>query len=274
MRLDFLFIGPQRTGTSWIDRQLRTHQEIILPRKVKETFFFDRNFYKGRKWYEKQFPVDGHGKAVGEIAPSYFHCKEAPERASGAFPKCKISITLRHPAERVFSLYLHYLRNGYTDLPFSQASEKHPELISSGKYFSHISRWTHFFGRENCLFLFFKDLRLDPHQYMAKIYQFLNLEPHFVERSLSEKVNICVLPRHPLVAAYSKRLSNKVRKLGFYTLINFFKAIHLKQLLFSGSKRPLPTLSPDERKYVTNHFMKEICQLEEYLDVDLSHWKD
>lgn len=36
---DFLVIGPQRTGSSWLFRQLAKHPEILVP-KEKETYYF------------------------------------------------------------------------------------------------------------------------------------------------------------------------------------------------------------------------------------------
>ena len=38
---DFLIVGPQRTGTTWLHANLREHQEIFLA-EPKEIFFFNR----------------------------------------------------------------------------------------------------------------------------------------------------------------------------------------------------------------------------------------
>jgi hypothetical protein len=38
---DFLIVGPQRTGTTWIHENLRDHPDILWP-QVKELFFFSR----------------------------------------------------------------------------------------------------------------------------------------------------------------------------------------------------------------------------------------
>ncbi|TFH27229.1 MAG: hypothetical protein E4H00_09735, partial [Myxococcales bacterium] len=38
---DFLVIGPQRTGTTWIHENLRDHPDIGWPR-AKEIYFFSR----------------------------------------------------------------------------------------------------------------------------------------------------------------------------------------------------------------------------------------
>lgn len=38
-KLDFVVVGPFKTGTSWIYNYLSDYQQIALPKKVKETFF-------------------------------------------------------------------------------------------------------------------------------------------------------------------------------------------------------------------------------------------
>jgi hypothetical protein len=252
---------------------LRSHPDVQLPNKVKETFFFDRRFHRGLEWYEKHFSSHPGEKKVGEIAPSYFHREEVTRRISSLFPDCKILATLRNPAERLFSLYLHYLRSGYTDQSFERAIREKPELVDSGRYFSHVRRWKECFGNENCLLLFYEQLEVDPIAYMNQIYEFLDLRPRFAEESLSRKVNVRALPRFPVLATRVKRISNALRGPGAYGLVNMLKALGLKGLIFSGSKRPLPVMSDDESNMVREYLREEICKLERYLDVDLSHWK-
>ena len=45
---DFLLIGPQRTGTTWLHHHLFRHPSIFLPRQ-KETYFFSRLEKAGKK---------------------------------------------------------------------------------------------------------------------------------------------------------------------------------------------------------------------------------
>lgn len=59
---DFLLIGPQRTGTSWLRENLSFHPEIFMPSK-KELYFFNKlitksgsNYTSDRlEWYSEQF---------------------------------------------------------------------------------------------------------------------------------------------------------------------------------------------------------------------------
>src|SRR5438552_583612 len=40
----FFGLGPQRSGSTWLDVCLRQHPQCALPVKTKETFFYDRHF--------------------------------------------------------------------------------------------------------------------------------------------------------------------------------------------------------------------------------------
>ena len=46
-----LFMGPQRSGTSWLYRYLMDRGDVCLPSGVKEVFFFDLN--KGKTIFLK-----------------------------------------------------------------------------------------------------------------------------------------------------------------------------------------------------------------------------
>ena len=95
-QLDFVAVGPFKTGTSWIYNYLINYQQVALPTTVKETFFFDRQFDRGLDWYYSHFELLGEKpKKVGEIAPSYFPFQEArscreelPHHRSGNVSNC------------------------------------------------------------------------------------------------------------------------------------------------------------------------------------------
>ncbi|MCB9881986.1 MAG: sulfotransferase [Planctomycetes bacterium] len=67
---DFIGIGAQKCGTSWIGYVLSQHPGVHFQRK--EVNFFVRHFHKGYGWYHKWF--EGRGdKVAGEITPNYLY---------------------------------------------------------------------------------------------------------------------------------------------------------------------------------------------------------
>ena len=102
-----LFVGPAKTGTSWLDQVLRGVDGVCLPDKVKETFFFDKHFDKGVQWYLEQFPQDRSGDLMIEVAPTYFFSDAVPDRIVETIPEAQIVVSLRDPVRRAVSHYLN-----------------------------------------------------------------------------------------------------------------------------------------------------------------------
>jgi hypothetical protein len=48
---EFIFVGPHKSGTTWIDNYLRSRGDVQLPIAMKETFFFDKLYDNGWDWY-------------------------------------------------------------------------------------------------------------------------------------------------------------------------------------------------------------------------------
>jgi hypothetical protein len=53
---NFICVGAQRSGTTWLAGKMRSHHEILLPENKKEVHFFDRHYSRGLEWYKNFFP--------------------------------------------------------------------------------------------------------------------------------------------------------------------------------------------------------------------------
>ena len=76
-------------------------------------------------------------------------------------------VTLRDPADRAFSSYLHMLRSGWEPIGFLPALQRHPELLEHGRYGTHLRRFTDRFGRDAVYVALFDDLQGDPQAFIA-----------------------------------------------------------------------------------------------------------
>ena len=95
MKPNFLVIGAQRAGTTWLYECLREHPEIFLP-ETKELHYFDLNHEKGYEWYFQHFEGASE-KAIGEITPNYYQYPGAIEKAHALLPEAKFIFILREP---------------------------------------------------------------------------------------------------------------------------------------------------------------------------------
>lgn len=99
--LNFIVIGPQKCGTSWIDEALRQLDPAMLPTHLKETFFFDQEFHRGAGWHRHLYPEDADFR--GEVSPTYFTSDLARTRLHEFCPQSRIVAIFRSPLERMAS---------------------------------------------------------------------------------------------------------------------------------------------------------------------------
>ena len=100
---DFIGIGAQKSGTSWLFKNLRKHPQLYFP-ETKEIHFFDWYFYKGLNWYCKHFKDADISQYKGEITPCYSILSEEKIKFIHQInPKLKIILLLRNPIERAWS---------------------------------------------------------------------------------------------------------------------------------------------------------------------------
>jgi len=110
---NFLVIGVEKGGTTWLHAQLKKHPEIFLPQS-KEIHFFNKYnsnlikhdyFQLGINWYADFFKQYKGQKVIGEVTPMYICDPEAPLRIQQTLPNVKLIAILRDPVRRAYSHY-------------------------------------------------------------------------------------------------------------------------------------------------------------------------
>jgi hypothetical protein len=134
---DFLIIGAQKGGTTYLYNVLRRHPYFQAAVK-KEIHFFDTpRFGRGVDWYRTHFPQQQHrnGQRVitGEASPYYLFYPHAARRVAETIPQAKLIVLLRNPVDRAYSDYQHTLRQGNETLGFGEALELEGERLRGEK---------------------------------------------------------------------------------------------------------------------------------------------
>ena len=111
--IDFLGVGPERTGTSTLWRILQKHPQVSFPVKpwhinypnarpeknIKTIYWYDwKNFDPADKEVYESHWEDGIVK--GEISGTYFNFAD---RVFSVYPDVKVIVTWRNPVDRFFS---------------------------------------------------------------------------------------------------------------------------------------------------------------------------
>jgi hypothetical protein len=270
--LDFLCIGPQRSGTTWLDAVMRTHSGITLPRETKETFFFDQQFHQGWDWYTSHFAV-GEDKLCGEIAPSYFDVSPAVQRVRQYCPDTLIIVLLREPVSRAISSFYHHARLGQCSHVFERAVMDMPTILESSCYSKYLPEWMNAFGRDRCLLLLSEDISERPTAMLKALSDFLGVGGFPASAcSTTERINGTSFPRFPMLARYAAKLSKFAKANRLHSFVNFGKKLGLKAV-FRGGESKLPVVSYEHKKQLRELFSCEVDFAERMTGRSLNHWR-
>ena len=99
---DFLGIGAQKAGTSWLHKNLRCHPQIYMP-KTKELHYFDWRPHRSLNTYAREF-AGGEALVKGEITPySASLPRWCIRYIHKLMPDTKLILFLRNPIDRAWS---------------------------------------------------------------------------------------------------------------------------------------------------------------------------
>lgn len=195
---DFLVIGGQRCGTTWMHYVLAQHPDIFVP-GVKEVHFFNHrpNYELGLDWYEQVMAPDKGQRLSGECTPNYFWNNLLPgvERSSNLIidiapkvravnPEAKLILLLRDPVARAISAWQHHIVMGRLRPKdgFRSAWTRFG-IQSIGMYADHLAHWRESFPESNFLILNFeRDVLGDRRAAANKVFDFLGVDfPQAIE---------------------------------------------------------------------------------------------
>ena len=218
---NFLILGAQKSGTSWLHAMLSQHPEVFLPEE--ELHFFDKadRHALGVAWYESHFAGAERFRAVGEKTPDYLwangrgvegHLPDVHHNVQRLLPDAKLIITLRDPVERAVSAALHLLRtrrvsplHSIDDLLVGDAAElvRGHGVIEYGYYHRQITAYLELFRVEQMCFLIFEeDIRRDPDVTLRRVCEFLEIDLGFSFAQVETGVNVAQRSRLGLVLDY------------------------------------------------------------------------
>ncbi len=260
-----LAIGPQRSGTSWLDRYLRSRGDICMPTEVKEVFYFDRHYHRGDFFYKSHFTPKPNHRLLMEVTTTSFDCFEAPYRVKKTLgADLTLLCPLRHPVLRSYSLYLHYVRYGIVKRGLQNACNEIPQILESSHYSKHIQQWLNVFDEHTLHFFYQEDLENDQQQYLHNICCVLKIPFLPAEAKMSKRYNAATYSKSGLLAMCAQKGGDWLRKKRLYGIINVAKKVGLKQLAFGKENTDTANLyiPDDDRNFLESHLGYEIEKLE------------
>lgn len=269
---NFLYIGPDKSGSSWLHVLLRSHSKVYVP-SFKDIYFFDRYYDRGIDWYAGLFadcPADK--QAVGEISHDYLFSPAAARRISEHIHGVRLLTILRDPVDRTFSQYLYFVRSGRTRVPFEEALEQFPELTNNSRYYQHLSVYFELFDREQIGVFWFSDLQRDARGFAESICAFLGIEFE-PDLEYAAPVRQASRARSTILARMAKRGANLARGLGLPRLVGAVKHGAAGRWLFEPYKDgERPVINPATAADLRELYKPDVMRLQELLGTSLDSW--
>jgi sulfotransferase family protein len=208
---DFLCVGAQKAGTSWLYRQLEPHPDFWMP-PVKELHYLD-NLNRTKRHrpprskdgrdacflesikdlsMRSHIDLDTYGRLFchkgpllsGDISPAYSTLSdEIIERVVDHFPNLKVVFLARDPVERAWSQLSMGVRLGMIG-PFDATDPEevicnllNPGVLVRSHPSKIVARWKRYVRPENFRVYFFDDLKENPAELRRSILSFLGGDP-------------------------------------------------------------------------------------------------
>ncbi|MEW5787605.1 MAG: sulfotransferase [Pseudomonadota bacterium] len=272
-RPNFLYLGPDKSGSSWLFEVLRHHPDCFVP-ACKDVYYFDEHYDKGMDWYLDFFKdARPDVPAMGELSHSYLFSMEAADRIRRDLPGVKLMASLRQPVERCYSHYLYLVSSGLVTTSFAETIDNRPGLTRSSFYAKSVEGYLERFGAEQFKVLFFDDLKQDPRGYATQVYDFLGL-PFNEAFDYGKKVREARAARSFFMARLAKQGALMARKLGLVNLVGAVKHGFAAKLLYRPMKKgETPKMDPEVGKRLLERYIPDIEATEKLLGVNLDHWK-
>lgn len=171
---NFLYLGPDKAGSTWLAAVLRWHPEIFVT-PAKDTYYFDRYYERGMTWYLAQFSGWQGEAIVAELCHDYLYSPVAITRIAKDLQAPRAMVTLREPVSRALSAYRYLLKHGRYRGTFEEAIRERPELLEHGRYSPYLTRAFERLGRDSVLVADFDLLGEDPRAFASKVFRFLEV---------------------------------------------------------------------------------------------------
>lgn len=220
---DFLIVGPQRTGTTWLHANLRFHPQIFLS-EPKELFFFSRlktpehpkfqsddlgwylKFFRDppKQWLIKVAMCLRQSRALyrprirGEATASYAALDADVIREIALLkPDIKVILMIRDPIERAWSHAKKDLARN-RGRKMSGVSEEEIRAFLSDEYqrrcaqvVRNCDNWAAHLRPGHLLVCMFDDVATRPAELLVEVMQFLGVDtnPRYIPKQVAESVN-------------------------------------------------------------------------------------
>ena len=258
---NFIYLGPDKAGSSWLHEVLLAHPEIFMT-PAKDLYFFDRYYDKGVGWYAAHFQRAGREAVVGEICQDYLFHPQAATRIAATLDSPRFMVTLRDPVHRAFSSYLYMLKMGEEPGTFSEALDSRPELLDHGRYGAGLDRFADQFGAGRIHVSLFDDLQESPQRFVDRTLEFLGVQPFELDVELLAARLPASQARSPRLARAARAAAEWTRERNGAAIVGRVKRAPLVQRALYRPLREKPTMRERDVERIRAELSADVARVE------------
>lgn len=293
-QLDFLVIGTEKGGSTYLLNCLRQHPAIYMPNN--EPSYFDDCFYDpdNMTGLSEHFEGDIAGKLLGIKRPSMLANPNFSRRAHTHFPDAKMVAVLRHPVKRALSAYVHH--RAINTIPNVSAEEffntvlkseitgypRAKNILEYGLYNKHLGELDRYYPNDQLLLIILDDLKNSPEEMIRKTYCFLGVDNCFKPKE--PKIKPMPAPYSSIKTLYRRFMTKLIYEMnadGYlqerrgrgHTLVQYYNRCMIRMMDLVLPRGKPPKLSATLHAKLNNFYIDDICALEKRLGRKLDHWK-
>jgi hypothetical protein len=305
---NLFLVGAPRCGTTSLYTYLSEHPSVFMS-PVKELHYFSRDLFQPPPQaafaheadYLAEFAGAGDERWVGEASPFYLYSSVAADAIRAFSPDARVVVTLRNPADMMYSMYCHRVRAALfhpaqeTARSFERALADGAERLRGralppgaptepgrclylcyeelGRYADRVRRVIEVFGRKAVHVVIFDDLVSDTPRTFAELCHFLEIDPSYrPDFNLSvERRAGSARPRSAGLSRFLWRPHRSVTKVAQAILPARIRGT-IRDRLRGWNDRPPAPLRPETRRRLLDSCANDVRRLSELIGRDLEPW--
>ena len=275
---DWLGIGGQRSGTSWLIANLHEHPAISAPTDQINYFHRDDHYGQGAGWYAKNW-LDAEGdQLVGECSCAYLYSEVARQRIKSDLPDVRLFMSARNPVMRTRSALRLAMMEGRLDPGTSMrdALDNHPDALEFSLYGKYAERYVDAFSRDRlhiAVLDFDNPDSFDSDPPLASLYRFLGVDEDFRSQFANRSIGHGYVPRSVLLERLMLNASRFLSSSGMRHIRWSIKASGLPGLVRRFNDRTGNAdgadFSLDDIRFLLDRLQGDIDRLQALVDEDL-----
>lgn len=292
-----------RKETTAADKRNRKSSRVMLSRIEGASIDWNKNkvrvwLFRSRRWeyvnIKKQLAgllpdrpqtrPNNCKTMAADCSCIYFDSAGVAEAIKNLYPDARILITLRHPADRIYSWYYMKVRRHEIKEPFhaavinqltSHGSRPAEGLVPPTSSHQALACWLDVFSRERIKILIMEEWRRRPIQTAQECYHFIGVDDAFVPRprrlNMADggrrryPVSWLAIQYHHLACLYAKRYGGAQTRMVKKKWMRFAHRCHLYD-------RKRPPMSREVRRQLDDYFKPEVEAIESLLRRKIPAW--